>query len=78
MLLVDELVVGMMDVEIVEIVEFLKEIVKDYFVVVVEYDMDFVCVFGVKVIVFYEGLVLVEGFFDYVFVDEWVVEVYLG
>lgn len=38
-------------------------------VVVVEYDMDFVWWLDCKVIVLYEGLVLVEGSLDYVIVN---------
>lgn len=49
----DEFVVGLMDEEIFKIVDLIKFLVGEYIVVVIEYDMEFICDFGVFVIVFY-------------------------
>jgi len=78
LLLVDEPVAGMTDAETETTAELLKDIAKDHTVIVVEHDMEFVRLLGVKVTVLHEGSVLAEGSIDEVSANERVVEVYLG
>ena len=78
LLLVDEPVAGMTDAETHQTAELLKEINREKTVVVVEHDMTFVRVLGVKVTCLHEGAVLAEGSIDQVSESERVVEVYLG
>lgn len=74
----DEFVVGMIVDECNKIIEIFKCVVKICVVVVVEYDMEFICNFECKVICLYEGLVLVEGLLDFVIFNKDVIDVYLG
>jgi urea transport system ATP-binding protein len=78
LLLVDEPVAGMTDAETHTTAELLKDIARDHTVIVVEHDMEFVRMLGVKVTVLHEGSVLAEGSIDEVSANERVVEVYLG
>jgi urea transport system ATP-binding protein len=78
LLLVDEPVAGMTDAETETTAELLRDIAKDHTVIVVEHDMEFVRMLGVKVTVLHEGSVLAEGTIDEVSANERVVEVYLG
>ena len=78
LLLVDEPVAGMTDSETRTTAELLKDIAKSHTVIVVEHDMEFVRMLGVKVTVLHEGSVLAEGSIDEVSANERVVEVYLG
>lgn len=78
LLLVDEPVAGMTDAESIQTAELLVDIARTHSVVVVEHDMKFVRLLGVKVTVLHEGAVLAEGSLDHVSADERVVEVYLG
>jgi urea transport system ATP-binding protein len=78
LLLVDEPVAGMTDAETKTTVELLKDIARSHTVIVVEHDMEFVRMLGVKVTVLHEGSVLAEGSIDEVSANERVVEVYLG
>jgi len=78
LLLVDEPVAGMTDAETMTTAELLKDIAKGHTVIVVEHDMEFVRMLGVKVTVLHEGSVLAEGSIDEVSANERVVEVYLG
>ena len=78
LLLVDEPVAGMTDAETRTTAELLKDIAKSHTVIVVEHDMEFVRMLGVKVTVLHEGSVLAEGSIDEVSANERVVEVYLG
>ena len=77
-LLVDEPVAGMTDAETRTTAELLKDISRSHTVIVVEHDMEFVRMLGVKVTVLHEGSVLAEGSIDEVSANERVVEVYLG
>lgn len=77
-LLLDELIVGMMGKEWEKIGVLFEEILKMCFVLIVEYDMDFVCLFFRKVMVMYEGKVFCEGLMDDIISNEEVVVVYLG
>jgi urea transport system ATP-binding protein len=78
LLLVDEPVAGMTDAETRTTAELLKDIARTHTVIVVEHDMQFVRMLGVKVTVLHEGSVLAEGSIDEVSANERVVEVYLG
>jgi urea transport system ATP-binding protein len=78
LLLVDEPVAGMTDAETKTTAELLKDIARSRTVIVVEHDMEFVRMLGVKVTVLHEGSVLAEGSIDEVSANERVVEVYLG
>ena len=78
LLLVDEPVAGMTDAESEETAHLLREINRTRSVVVVEHDMAFVRMLGVKVTVLHEGSVLAEGSLDSVSANQRVVEVYLG
>jgi len=78
LLLVDEPVAGMTDAETRTTAELLKDIARSHTVVVVEHDMEFVRMLGVKVTVLHEGSVLAEGSIDEVSANERVIEVYLG
>jgi urea transport system ATP-binding protein len=78
LLLVDEPVAGMTDAETKTTAELLKDIARSHTVIVVEHDMEFVRMLGVKVTVLHEGAVLAEGSIDEVSANERVVEVYLG
>lgn len=78
LLLVDEPVAGMTDAETEATAELLKEIAKDHSVIVVEHDMHFVRMLGVRVTCLHEGSVLATGSIDNVSANERVVEVYLG
>jgi urea transport system ATP-binding protein len=78
LLLVDEPVAGMTDAETRTTAELLKDIARSHTVIVVEHDMEFVRLLGVKVTVLHEGSVLAEGSIDEVSGNERVVEVYLG
>jgi len=78
LLLVDEPVAGMTDAETRTTAELLKDIARTHTVIVVEHDMEFVRMLGVKVTVLHEGSVLAEGSIDEVSANERVVEVYLG
>jgi urea transport system ATP-binding protein len=78
LLLVDEPVAGMTDAETRTTAELLKDIARSRTVIVVEHDMEFVRMLGVKVTVLHEGSVLAEGSIDEVSANERVVEVYLG
>jgi urea transport system ATP-binding protein len=78
LLLVDEPVAGMTDAETRTTAELLKDIARTRTVIVVEHDMEFVRMLGVKVTVLHEGSVLAEGSIDEVSANELVVEVYLG
>jgi urea transport system ATP-binding protein len=78
LLLVDEPVAGMTDAETKTTAELLKDIARSHTVIVVEHDMEFVRMLGVKVTVLHEGSVLAEGSIDEVSANERVVEVYLG
>ena len=78
LLLVDEPVAGMTDAETRTTAELLKDIARSHTVIVVEHDMEFVRMLGVKVTVLHEGSVLAEGSIDEVSANERVVEVYLG
>jgi len=78
LLLVDEPVAGMTDAETEETAHLLKEIAQSHSVVVVEHDMHFIRMLGVKVTCLHEGSVLAEGTIDSVSSNERVVEVYLG
>ncbi|MER0239793.1 urea ABC transporter ATP-binding protein UrtD [Fulvimarina sp. MAC8] len=78
LLLVDEPVAGMTDAETEETARLLRKISETRSVVVVEHDMHFVRMLGVKVTCLHEGTVLSEGSLDHVSNDERVIEVYLG
>jgi urea transport system ATP-binding protein len=78
LLLVDEPVAGMTDAETKTTAELLKDIARSHTVIVVEHDMEFVRMLGVKVTVLHEGSILAEGSIDEVSANERVVEVYLG
>jgi urea transport system ATP-binding protein len=78
LLLVDEPAAGMTDAETRTTAELLKDIARSHTVIVVEHDMEFVRMLGVKVTVLHEGSVLAEGSIDEVSANERVVEVYLG
>ncbi len=78
LLLVDEPVAGMTDAETEETARLLREIAQTRSVVVVEHDMHFVRMLGVKVTCLHEGHVLAEGPLDAVSADPRVIEVYLG
>lgn len=78
LLLVDEPVAGMTDSETEETAKLLRSIAKEYSVVVVEHDMEFVRDLDCKVTVLHEGSVLAEGRLDHVQKDPRVIEVYLG
>jgi urea transport system ATP-binding protein len=78
LLLVDEPVAGMTDAETWTTAELLKDIARTHTVIVVEHDMEFVRMLGVKVTVLHEGSVLAEGSIAEVSANERVVEVYLG
>jgi urea transport system ATP-binding protein len=78
LLLVDEPVAGMTDAETKATADLLKDIAGSHSVIVVEHDMEFVRMLGVKVTVLHEGSVLAEGSIDEVSANERVVEVYLG
>ncbi len=78
LLLVDEPVAGMTDAETEETAHLLRDIARTHSVVVVEHDMHFVRLLGVKVTCLHEGSVLAEGTIDSVSANERVVEVYLG
>jgi urea transport system ATP-binding protein len=78
LLLVDEPVAGMTDAETRTTAELLQDIARSHTVIVVEHDMEFVRMLGVKVTVLHEGSVLAEGSIDEVSANERVVEVYLG
>jgi urea transport system ATP-binding protein len=78
LLLVDEPVAGMTDAETKATAALLKDIGRSHSVIVVEHDMEFVRMLGVKVTVLHEGSVLAEGSIDEVSANERVVEVYLG
>ena len=78
LLLVDEPVAGMTDAETRTTAELLKDIARSHTIIVVEHDMEFVRMLGVKVTVLHEGSVLAEGSIDEVSANERVVEVYLG
>jgi urea transport system ATP-binding protein len=78
LLLVDEPVAGMTDAETRTTADLLKDIARSHTVIVVEHDMEFVRMLGVKVTVLHEGSVLAEGSIDEVSANERVVEVYLG
>ncbi len=78
LLLVDEPVAGMTDAETKTTAELLKDVARSHTVIVVEHDMEFVRLLGVKVTVLHEGSVLAEGSIDEVSANERVVEVYLG
>ncbi|MGH1419070.1 MAG: urea ABC transporter ATP-binding protein UrtD [Hyphomicrobiaceae bacterium] len=78
LLLVDEPVAGMTDAETETTAELLKEIAGDHSVVVVEHDMHFVRMLGVRVTCLHEGSVLATGSIDTVSSNPRVVEVYLG
>jgi urea transport system ATP-binding protein len=68
----------MTDAETRTTAELLKDIARSHTVIVVEHDMEFVRMLGVKVTVLHEGSVLAEGSIDEVSANERVVEVYLG
>ncbi len=78
LLLVDEPVAGMTDAETEETAKLLRDIARERSVVVVEHDMHFVRMLGVKVTCLHEGHVLAEGPLDAVSADPRVIEVYLG
>ena len=78
LLLVDEPVAGMTDAETEETAHLLRDIARNHSVVVVEHDMHFVRMLGVKVTCLHEGSVLAEGSIDAVSANQRVVEVYLG
>jgi urea transport system ATP-binding protein len=78
LLLVDEPVAGMTDAETEETAHLLRDISATHSVVVVEHDMHFVRILGVKVTCLHEGSVLAEGTIDAVSANDRVVEVYLG
>jgi urea transport system ATP-binding protein len=78
LLLVDEPVAGMTDAETEETARLLRDIARERSVVVVEHDMHFVRMLGVKVTCLHEGHVLAEGPLDDVSANPRVIEVYLG
>ncbi|MBO0765196.1 MAG: urea ABC transporter ATP-binding protein UrtD [Hyphomicrobiaceae bacterium] len=78
LLLVDEPVAGMTDAETRTTAELLRDIARSHTVIVVEHDMEFVRMLGVKVTVLNDGSVLAEGSIDEVSANQRVVEVYLG
>jgi urea transport system ATP-binding protein len=78
LLLVDEPVAGMTDGETEDTAHLLRDISKTHSVIVVEHDMHFVRMLGVKVTCLHDGSVLAEGSINAVSSNEHVVEVYLG
>jgi len=78
LLLVDEPVAGMTDAETEQTAHLLRDIAETHSVVVVEHDMHFVRLLGVRVTCLHEGAVLAEGSIDAVSENERVIEVYLG
>ncbi len=77
-LLLDEPVAGMGKPETEKTGEIIKKIAKQYAVVVVEHDMEFVRKVADTVTVMHEGKILAEGNADSVLSDEKVKVVYLG
>ena len=77
-LMLDEPVAGMGKPETERTAEIIRKIAKQYAVVVVEHDMQFVRSIADTVTVMHEGKVLVEGTADSVLADEKVKAVYLG
>ena len=77
-LLLDEPVAGMGKPETEKTGEIIKKIAKQYAVVVVEHDMEFVRKVADTVTVMHEGKILAEGNADSVLSDEKVKAVYLG
>ena len=77
-LMLDEPVAGMGKLETERTAEIIRKIAKQYAVVVVEHDMQFVRSVADTVTVMHEGKVLVEGTADSVLADEKVKAVYLG
>ncbi len=77
-LLLDEPVAGMGKAETEKTGEIIKKIAKQYAVIVVEHDMEFVRAVADTVTVMHEGKILVEGTASEVLADEKVKEVYLG
>ncbi len=78
LLLIDEPVAGMTGKEREETGLLLEGIAREYSVLVIEHDMEFVRHFAKKVTVLHEGTVLCEGPMAQVQNDPRVVEVYLG
>ena len=77
-LLLDEPVAGMGKAETEKTGDIIRKIAKQYAVVVVEHDMEFVRSVADTVTVMHEGKILVEGTADSVLADEKVKAVYLG
>ena len=77
-ILLDEPAAGMGKPETFKTGELLKEIKKEYTIIVVEHDMDFVKQIADCVTVLHEGKVLMEGDIHQVLADETVQAVYLG
>lgn len=78
LLLLDEPVAGMGKAETEKTGEIIRKIAKQYAVVVVEHDMEFVRKVADTVTVMHEGKILTEGNADSVLSDEKVKAVYLG
>ena len=78
LLLVDEPAAGMTDHETELTAALLRDISKDYSVVVVEHDMVFIKALDCRVTVLHEGRTLAEGSLETVQKNEDVIEVYLG
>ena len=78
LLLLDEPVAGMTDDETARSAELFLELARDYTLVVVEHDMDFVARIADRVSVLHEGRVLAEGSMHQVQQHEQVIEVFLG
>ena len=76
--LLDEPVAGMGKAETEKTGEIIKKIAKQYAVVVVEHDMEFVKAVADTVTVMHEGKILTEGSAAQVLADEKVKAVYLG
>jgi urea transport system ATP-binding protein len=77
-LMLDEPVAGMGKPETEKTGTIIKKIAKQYAIVVVEHDMEFVRQIADTVTVMHEGKILVEGTADTVLADEKVKAVYLG
>lgn len=78
LIMLDEPAAGMGKPETFKTGRILKEIKKDYSVIVIEHDMDFVKQCADVVTVLHEGKVLMEGTVDEVLADQTVQAVYLG
>jgi len=78
LLMVDEPAAGMTGAERDHTANLLKNLAKEYAVIVVEHDMEFIRNLDCRVSVLHEGSVLAEGSLDHVTADQEVIDVYLG